>query len=120
MRVVLSAARQRGIPPPVPVQILQAAGGTGSPRFVADEIRRRGISTVPLAPDDVRQLLDTLVADGILDRFVRWAEDHAVTFLAADPTSLCPSPRACAGLPCRARRQVRAELPRALLPAAGG
>ena len=52
------------------LQVLQAAGGSGTPRYVAEEIRRRGISTVPLTPEDVRQLLDTLVADGTLDRMV--------------------------------------------------
>lgn len=42
-------------------------GGSASPSRVAGAIRERGISSVPLKPQDVQQLMDTLVADGRLD-----------------------------------------------------
>jgi hypothetical protein len=42
-------------------------GGTASPAKVAAAIRQQGVSSVPLKPSDVQQLMDTLVADGRLD-----------------------------------------------------
>ena len=45
-----------------PPSFLQEMGGSGSPRAVCDKIREKGLSSVPLKPSDVQQLMDTLVS----------------------------------------------------------
>lgn len=51
-------------PPPFPPQGL---GGVATPTSVCASIKERNITSVPLTPTDVAQLMDTLVADGRLD-----------------------------------------------------
>lgn len=52
----------------VPFSLLvQELGGTSTPRAVCEAIVRRGISSAPIKPTDVMQIMETLVADGRID-----------------------------------------------------